>query len=105
MKQMKYMKDRSINGLETRLNEALSEGWELFGNLTHLSGSYIQAVTKEDQFWNPYMLKTNAQDAGKRLVKAALQSKERVYATSAGYQKWKKPGAGVNEIPLPIKAH
>lgn len=48
MKQMKYMKDRSINGLEKKLNEALSEGWELFGDLTQLSGSYIQAVTKED---------------------------------------------------------
>lgn len=48
MKQMKYMKDRSINGLEKKLNEALSEGWELFGDLTQLSGSYVQAVTKED---------------------------------------------------------
>ncbi len=47
MKEMKYMKDRSINGLETRLNDALSEGWELFGNLTHLSGSYVQAIVKE----------------------------------------------------------
>ena len=47
MKEMKYMKDRSINGLETRLNDALSEGWERFGNLTHLSGSYVQAIVKE----------------------------------------------------------
>ena len=48
MKQMQYMKDRSINGLEKKLNEALSEGWVLFGQLTHLSGSYVQAMTKED---------------------------------------------------------
>lgn len=44
---MKYMKDRSINSLEKKLNEALSEGWELFGDLTHLSGSYVQAIVKE----------------------------------------------------------
>ena len=48
MKQMRYMKDRSINGLEKKLNEALSEGWVLFGQLTQLSGSYVQAMTKED---------------------------------------------------------
>lgn len=49
MKQLKYMRDRSISSLEKKLNEALSEGWELFGDLTQLSGSYVQAMTKEDQ--------------------------------------------------------
>ena len=44
MKEMMYIKDRSINGLEKKLNQALSEGWTLFGDLTHLSGSYVQAV-------------------------------------------------------------
>ena len=48
MKQMKYVKDRSLGGLEKKLNDALSVGWELFGDLTHLSGSYVQAVTKEE---------------------------------------------------------
>lgn len=48
MKQMKYIKDRSINSLEKKLNEFLSDGWEVFGNLTFLGGSYVQAVIKED---------------------------------------------------------
>lgn len=48
MKEMKYIKDRSINGLEKKLNEFLCEGWQLFGDLTHLSGSYVQAVIKEE---------------------------------------------------------
>jgi hypothetical protein len=48
MKQLKYMRDRSISSLEKKLNEALSQGWELFGDLTQLGGSYVQAMTKED---------------------------------------------------------
>jgi|SaaInlStandDraft_2_1057019.scaffolds.fasta_scaffold327762_2 hypothetical protein len=48
MKQMKYIKDRSINSLEKKLNESLSDGWELFGNLSYLGGNYVQAIVKED---------------------------------------------------------
>lgn len=69
MKQLKYMRDRSISSLEKKLNEALSEGWELFGDLTQLSGSYVQAMTKEEQFLKTMHVKDKCVGCGQEVGK------------------------------------
>jgi len=40
-----YIRDRSVSGLEKKVSQALSEGWKLYGDLTFISGSYIQTMT------------------------------------------------------------
>ena len=49
---IKYVLDRSLTNLERKVNDYLSQGWTIVGELKTFNGSYVQPILKyPDDFW------------------------------------------------------